>query len=469
MKKILFTLLLVFGISGVTMAAPIAVQSYNTPNDVTVTNLENNQNIMVNAINSADGALLQAGTVATTALTNNANPEERWGRAFNDWVFTGLTTPTTSGTLTSTTIAGEAFIKDTSTNKQKFVEKGATANTYTATKWTYVDLNNNGTYTYVETGIDTAEPAVTANSIRLSRVSTNGTEVTNVRDDRVTSISLGNTEDQYRLGLYLTVATPASLTVSPGVVYHGTTRVSKDGDTVLDLGTAADWATGISGRATSTAGYVVVNSLGSIKLTTIAPTVQNTNLDTAGKKIYSSISSDLWRVISWFFMNATGSGEIDDWGYSDIADIDTVNSVTREFGSLATGATVLPRDNTIPQNDEGDEFFTVPFIPTDADNELEIRVTAYCGLSTAGYASIALFQDSTVDALMAGTVNENNGTIDIFPVTFTHKMTAGTTSVTTFKVRGGISTSGTFSLNGVNGVGVFAGVSGTSITVTEIE
>ena len=96
MKKILFTLLLVFGITTLAMSAPISVQSYNSPNDVTVTNMETNQNTIVDAINRQDGSLIQASSVSAGALENNANPEERWGRSFNNWVYTGLVVPTTS-------------------------------------------------------------------------------------------------------------------------------------------------------------------------------------------------------------------------------------------------------------------------------------------------------------------------------------------------------------------------------------
>ena len=345
MRRIIYLTILLSMLCVKAYSAPVVVQSYQSPNDVSVTNLENNQNAIVNGINSADGALIQAGTISANALTNNANPEERWGRAFNDWVFEGLTTPT-SGSLTATTTAGSAFITN-ATNQQKFVEKDATANTYTATKWTYIDLSSSGTYTYVESTIDTAEPAVTANSLRLSRVSTDGTTVTAVRDDRTTSISLSVSEDQHRIGFMLTVATPAALTVDPGVVYHGTTRLEKTADTTLALGTGTDWATGSSQRATSTYGYVVINDAGTIKLSTTAPTLTDTLANTAGTLRYSVISTVNWRVLNWFFMNANGSGDIDEWGYSGFKDGDIANSiqVTADAGTSTTSTSFTDLDN----------------------------------------------------------------------------------------------------------------------------
>jgi hypothetical protein len=49
----------------------------------------------------------------------------------------------------------------------------------------------------------------------------------------------------------------------------------------------------------------------------------------------------------------------------------------------------------------------------------------------------------------------------------THYMTAGTTSATTFKVRGGVN-AGTLTFNGEVGARLFGGVCASSITVTEI-
>ena len=184
MKKITVGLLLWLFFYGVSYGAPITVPQFLTPDDVTVTHLEQLRVATVNAINSADGGLLQAGTVPASKLDANANPENRWNEAFNDFVYTGLTIPT-SASLSSTTTAGTGFIYGTR------VLKDATAHTYTASKHTYVDLSNNGTYTYNEVAIGASEPSVTANSIRLARVSTDATTVLAVRDDRVTAITLG--------------------------------------------------------------------------------------------------------------------------------------------------------------------------------------------------------------------------------------------------------------------------------------
>jgi hypothetical protein len=111
---------------------------------------------------------------------------------------------------------------------------------------------------------------------------------------------------------------------------------------------------------------------------------------------------------------------------------------------------------------------TATITPGNSSNRLRIDVTVFCA-SSFGDMVVALFQDSTANALAAGghdIINRANAMIEI---SFSHYMTAGTTSATTFKVRGGQSNGGsTFTFNGDNGARLFGGVMSSSITVTEI-
>lgn len=182
MKKLLILVLIFFSLCNFSYAA-VVTSAYVTADDVTVTQLEQNRVIITNALNSFDGALIQNGTVTSSELDANANPENRWNEAFTDFVYTGLTIPT-SASLSSTTTSGTAYVNGVR------VVKDATAKTYTASKHTYIDLSSTGTYTYSEVAINAAEPSVASNSIRLARVSTDSTTVLSVRDDRDTSIDI---------------------------------------------------------------------------------------------------------------------------------------------------------------------------------------------------------------------------------------------------------------------------------------
>ena len=137
-------------------------------------------------------------------------------------------------------------------------------------------------------------------------------------------------------------------------------------------------------------------------------------------------------------------------------------------GAVATGTTIMPVDDTIPQNTEGVELMTLAITPTNASNKLRIDVVAHINhTDTANHwRGTALFQDSTANALAAQAVSAQSSFRSV--MNFTHYMTAGTTSATTFKVRAGGVNAGTLTFNGHAGSRHFGGVMASSITITEI-
>lgn len=142
-----------------------------------------------------------------------------------------------------------------------------------------------------------------------------------------------------------------------------------------------------------------------------------------------------------------------------------VNTLT---GAVDTGTTVMPKDDTIPQNTEGDEYMTLTITPKSATNKLLIQVIALVAISTnPNDISGALFQDSTASAIAAIAV-DTVATNSPYIITFNHFMTTGTTSATTFKLRMGAVNSGTLTFNGDSGARLFGGVSASSITITEV-
>tara|TARA_R100001530_G_scaffold125860_1_gene94511 strand:+ start:216 stop:731 length:516 start_codon:yes stop_codon:yes gene_type:complete len=148
-----------------------------------------------------------------------------------------------------------------------------------------------------------------------------------------------------------------------------------------------------------------------------------------------------------------------------------VQVVNVQDGEVATGTTVLPgeTDNTIPQNNEGDQYMSLAITPTHASNKLLIEVVANLSHPTSlSMLTAALFQDSTAGALAAAQGWESTAGAVNINVVFAHYMTAGTTSSTTFKVRGGCEDAGTVSFNGSSGTRQLGGVMASSITISEI-
>ena len=137
--------------------------------------------------------------------------------------------------------------------------------------------------------------------------------------------------------------------------------------------------------------------------------------------------------------------------------------------AVATGTTQMPVDDTIPQITEGDEYLTLAITPTSALNKLLIQIVMQ--LSTTGTSQnmgVAIFQDTTAGALAANDWRGSSQNNAPNVVTFSHYMTSGTTSATTFKVRAGTSGSTTVTFNGTGGNRQYGGVGASSITIWEV-
>ena len=140
-----------------------------------------------------------------------------------------------------------------------------------------------------------------------------------------------------------------------------------------------------------------------------------------------------------------------------------------QTGTLATGTTTIPFDNTIPQITEGTQFLSLAITPISATSKLLIHVSLFFSSSVATYTTVALFQDSTANALAANAMYvDNTSATGPLAAPFNYFMTSGTTSSTTFTVRAGGSAASTTTLNGSSGAQIFGGVASSSITITEI-
>ena len=146
-----------------------------------------------------------------------------------------------------------------------------------------------------------------------------------------------------------------------------------------------------------------------------------------------------------------------------------VQNVHVQDGEVASGTTTCSYDDTIMQNDEGTEFMSLSITPTKATNRLKIDVLANLNHdSTNKIVIVGLFQDSTANALAAMNATESIANSPLL-ISFTHFMTAGTTSSTTFKVRAGTDAAATTTFNGRDGSNRrLGGRYASTITITEI-
>lgn len=277
----------------------------------------------------------------------------------------------------------------------------------------------------------------------------------------------------YRYETNIMQASTTTLTVGPGSVEVNGAIITKTANTTLTVSTAGDWAGGVSLRATNATAYVGIDSSGNLKMHTTAPSHGDYALTiTAANntKRYVAWSGTTYRVIGWFRMNGTGAGELDTYGVSNIADMGVRNIVTFQTGAVATGTTTVPNDDTIPQNTEGDQYMSLNFVPTNTNNKL--RITTKLWIASSGSTNktiVALFQDSTANALAAQSGGAIGSASVAHPAVLTYEMKAGTTSLTTFKVRMGGPDAVTYTFNGEAGARLLGGVINSFISVEEIE
>lgn len=145
---------------------------------------------------------------------------------------------------------------------------------------------------------------------------------------------------------------------------------------------------------------------------------------------------------------------------------DIVQIRSTSYTNADSTSTAIPYDNTIPQNTEGKEFMSQAITPTSAANTLSIAIQLVSANTGSQNQIIALFQDSTANALSA-TSQTSVSTGNQMQHYMSYSMKANTTSATTFKVRWG-SPAWTFTFNGSAWAQRFGGVCTSSITVTEI-
>ena len=148
-----------------------------------------------------------------------------------------------------------------------------------------------------------------------------------------------------------------------------------------------------------------------------------------------------------------------------------IQVVNHQDSQQAVGTAIIPNDDSIPQKTEGTEFMTLSITPKSATSKLLIQVVVSSTASSNNALNIsALFKNDETNAIATTGQYQHIGT-GIMTTTYSHYITAGTTSSITFRVRGGAST-GNYTFNGYHHNGIlyrnFGGSSASSMTIMEI-
>lgn len=135
-------------------------------------------------------------------------------------------------------------------------------------------------------------------------------------------------------------------------------------------------------------------------------------------------------------------------------------------GAVNTTATGLPYDDTIPQNTEGKQIFTLTMTPSSAAHVLNVKAQGVMAGDTDGRVALALFRDSGANAVAVG--GHDCGAVNIHAqVDLYYSVLSGTSSSTTFNVRYG-APSGTVTFNGEGGGRIYGGTYGSFMEMREM-
>lgn len=134
-----------------------------------------------------------------------------------------------------------------------------------------------------------------------------------------------------------------------------------------------------------------------------------------------------------------------------------IQRVRTSVTAVATGTTVIPVDDTIPQNTEGDQYMSLAITPKTSGNIIRVEASFFISNSNAGFMAGAFFLNSVADAIYVSSYYQTTaaGTIG-FNMVFDY--VTASTSLHTFYLRCGGHAAGTTTFLGRVGGRLYGGV-----------
>lgn len=134
-------------------------------------------------------------------------------------------------------------------------------------------------------------------------------------------------------------------------------------------------------------------------------------------------------------------------------------------GTVATGTTTIPLDDTVPQVGEGNLYLTNVITPTSLCNHLRHRVDATFSHSAGTQLIMSMFRDGAANALAASVGICSTGASRY---SMDHHEYISGVAATSYTMRAGSPTAGTTTFNGAGGAQYFATRLNSQYIITEI-
>ncbi|MCI4437880.1 MAG: hypothetical protein JHC33_13820, partial [Ignisphaera sp.] len=145
-----------------------------------------------------------------------------------------------------------------------------------------------------------------------------------------------------------------------------------------------------------------------------------------------------------------------------------VQSIRNIDGVVRTTTALIPTDDTIPQNTEGTQFYSVNITPTKVGNRIRVTGILNFANSVASTITSSLYVNTGADAVISAWSNAatTNATDE---VSFVYEMTAASLTQITFYQRAGGNVAGTLTINGYGGNRIYGGVLQSGLVVEEYD
>lgn len=148
------------------------------------------------------------------------------------------------------------------------------------------------------------------------------------------------------------------------------------------------------------------------------------------------------------------------WSFTGILQ---VVSTSTSASVDTSGGSAIPDDDTIPQNTEGTEILTLAITPISSSSSLWIMFTGGGTPSASTSTIVALFVDSTANALAAQYVNTSSAS-RVSSAVLDFIVASSSTSARTYKIRIG---GGGYKVNNIGSGQAFNGTASTTLTIIE--
>ena len=148
-----------------------------------------------------------------------------------------------------------------------------------------------------------------------------------------------------------------------------------------------------------------------------------------------------------------------------------IQVIHKDYRSFFSTSSLIPLDDSIPQNTEGEEVFTQAITPTATSSKILVTVVLnVANDSLSNVQTVALFRDSVANAIAAAWAMPGGTNSPSAPMTINFLDSPSTTSAVTYKVRVGYSgnSASTVQINGGSGARYLGGSLASGMTLMEI-